>query len=458
MSAHMAEQDAPPAAPMRLLHVIAGAPVGGAETFAQDAILALHGRGLWQRVICRPYPALKARFIAARLEMMPFAFSLADRLRGRGRVIRAAAQEADLVHAWMSRANSFIPARMPCPVIGWFGDYYDLKYFRRADCFFCVTPDIARHVIANGAPPHRVFMLNTFGTMPEAARISRAALDTPADARVLLVLARLHGVKGIDTMLEALVRLPDCTLWVAGDGPERASLEALAARLGVDRRVRFLGWRGDRKALLEAADICVLPSRYEPFGTVIVEAWAAGRPLVATRADGARQYVRDGENGLLCPIDDVTALASCLRRVLDEPGLAARLIAGGSAAYQADFTREIVTDRLLAAYSRCLELGERRFDTLVEVADLDPARLDALKSAAGGGPHAAALAAVALAHGARGATAARLEAAWPGALLRERGRRVLCLDERALDHSAALLPTDAGQGVPDRLLAALKVD
>ena len=57
---------------------------------------------------------------------------------------------------------------MPCPVIGWFGDYYDRKYFRRADFFFTVTPDISRHLVAKGARPHRVFTVNTFGTMPDS--------------------------------------------------------------------------------------------------------------------------------------------------------------------------------------------------------------------------------------------------------------------------------------------------
>ena len=82
------------------------------------------------------------------------------------------------------------------------------------------------------------------------------------------------------------------------------------------------------------------------------------RPLVATRADGARQYVVDGQSGLLCPIDDAASLAACLRRVVADPDLRTRLVAGGAAAYQADFTRDVVTDRLLACYTHCIELGK----------------------------------------------------------------------------------------------------
>ena len=346
---------------MRILHVIAGAEVGGAETFAQDAITALHARGVTQLVLAQPWPQAMRRYAEAGIAARPFGFSAVDRALGHARRVRAAAAElgADLVHAWMSRAAAFVPARMPCPVLGWFGDYYDLKYFRRADCCAAVTPDISRYIVERGMPAERVFTVTTFGTMPDAPRVDRASLDTPEDAKVLLVLSRMHRVKGIDTMLDALAEVPGAYLWLAGDGPERATYEAQAARLGLSGRVRFLGWRNDRKSLLEACDVVVLPSRYEPFGTVIVEAWAMGKPLVATRADGARQYVADGRTGLLCPIEDAPALAACLRRALGEPGLAKALAEAGHAAYLADFTRDIAIDRMIACYETCIRLGPR---------------------------------------------------------------------------------------------------
>jgi glycosyltransferase involved in cell wall biosynthesis len=362
---------------MKIVHAIAGAKVGGAETFAQDAILSLHARDLAQVVFTRPYEQVMRRYRDAGVRAVPLAYSLIDRLLGRGREIRemARAEQADLVHAWMSRANRFIPAGMSCPVIGWFGDYYDLKYYRQADFYFCVTPDISRHVAAAGARPHRVVTVNTFGTMPDAAPVERAEFDTPADAPVLLVLSRMHTVKGIDTMLQALTQVRGAYLWLAGDGPERVAYEALATRLGLAERVRFLGWRNDRKALLAASDICVLPSRYEPFGTVIIEAWAMRRPLVATLAAGARQYVTDGQTGLLCPIDDSSALAACLNRVITDGELRRGMAERAFVAYEADFTRTIVTDRLIEAYERCLRLGPVERDTTQIVADLDQSRI-----------------------------------------------------------------------------------
>jgi len=345
---------------MRILHVIAGAEIGGAETFAVDAITALAERGVAQHVICRPFPLQLKRYADAGVSTTTMGFSAWDHVLHAGIVAREAKRfGADLVHAWMSRAGSFIPHRLPCPAIGWFGDYYKLKYFRNCDAFFGVTPDISASIIQRGMPAARVFTTNTFGTMPDTAPVSRASLDTPQNATIALVLSRMHRVKGIDTMLEATARVPGLFVWLAGDGPELETYRALATSLGLNDRVRFLGWRNDRKSLLEAANICVLPSRYEPFGTVIVEAWAAGRPLVATSADGARQYVRHDQDGLLSPIEDVPALAANLARLLAEPDLGPRLKAAGSARFAADFTREIVIDRLIETYRHVQTLGKR---------------------------------------------------------------------------------------------------
>ncbi len=148
-------------------------------------------------------------------------------------------------------------------------------------------------------------------------------------------------------------------LWLAGDGPERARYEALAATLACTDRVRFLGWRTDRKSLLAACDVCALPSRYEPFGTVIPEAWSMHRPLVATRAAGASHYVTDGDTGLLCPIDDVPALAAALFTAITDTALRDRLAAAGHAAYQANFERAHVIDTLLATYRTAIAAGRR---------------------------------------------------------------------------------------------------
>ena len=155
-------------------------------------------------------------------------------------------------------------------------------------------------------------------------------------------MGRLHEAKAHDVTLNALTRLPEAFLWIAGAGPEEAKLKALALALGVNDRVRFLGWRNDPSALYRAADVCVFPSRFEPLGNVVIQAWAHGLPVAAAASQGPAALIREGEDGLLVPIDDATALAEAVRRLLDDPMLRIRLAQNGHARVEGEFSQSAV--------------------------------------------------------------------------------------------------------------------
>ena len=152
-----------------------------------------------------------------------------------------------------------------------------------------------------------------------------AILDTPR-RRAVLFLGRLVPVKGVDLLLEAMEGLPGAELWVAGDGPARADLERAARERGI--RHRFFGLvAGQEKAdLLARAGVLALPSRVLPDGrtdaapVVLLEAMAAGLPVVATRVGGNAELIEDGVNGLLIPEGDHRALALALALALDDDG------------------------------------------------------------------------------------------------------------------------------------------
>ena len=109
---------------------------------------------------------------------------------------------------------------------------------------------------------------------------------------------------------------------------------------------------------MAAADICVLPSRYEPFGTVMSEAWHSRVPLVATRAAGATQYVADGIDGLLCDIDDPDGLAGQIQRVLRDAGLRKSLIESGYKKYEQMFSMNVAMNALCETYARIRRIGK----------------------------------------------------------------------------------------------------
>jgi glycosyltransferase involved in cell wall biosynthesis len=340
---------------MRILQVMAARGNGGAELYSTDVMLSLHEAGIDQCVVMRESAPRFAALSAAGLRMAPGILSNPVRPWQAMQLRRLIAREKpDIIHCWMRRAASLVPAGADAAVIGWFGDYEEQKHFSHCTHFVGVTRDLVRHMRDSGVPRERAAYVPTFPSVDDMPPLDRASLDTPARARVLLTLSRLHGTKGLDTLIGALAELPDCYLWLAGDGPERANLEAAARTAGVADRVRFLGWRNDRGALLRAADICVLPSRYEPFGTVILDTWSMQTPFIACASAGPSAYVRDRVNGMLAPVDDPPALAASIRAVLDDDELRRRIIDGGYAEYRTNFTRESVTRQWIAYYESLL--------------------------------------------------------------------------------------------------------
>lgn len=336
---------------------MAGAKAGGAEAFFERLTLSLHDAGEDVRAIIRNDPARLQRLQAGGVAVEaasfggPFDFATRRTIKS---VMRAFRPQVTL--SWMNRgaAKTPHPARVAGAGVlaGRLGGYYDLKYYRHCDHLIGNTRGIVRWLAEQGWPKDRCHYLPNFAESTAMAPVARAALNTPDEARVILALGRLHTNKAFDVLIRALASVPGAVLWLAGDGPERASLEALARSCGVEARVRFLGWRDDVPALLSACDLLCCPSRHEPLGNVILEAFAHGAPVVAAASDGPRELIDDGVNGLLAPVDDPAALARALNRVLASRDLAAALAAGGRTLYQSSFTRAAVTDAYRAFFAR----------------------------------------------------------------------------------------------------------
>ncbi len=188
---------------------------------------------------------------------------------------------------------------------------------------------------------------------PDGRRRVRDQLGLPMDAPVVAAIGRLTREKGQDILLRAWPRLvearPDTRLLVVGDGPERPACEALAASLGIQGSVRFLGSRDDVPDLLAAADVVAIPSREEGLSYVALEAMAAGVPVAAFATGGLREVLADDQTGRLAPAEDGAALVDAVRSLVEDPLLARRLVHAARDAVRA-YSIDLHVARLVAIY------------------------------------------------------------------------------------------------------------
>ena len=322
---------------------MAGATHGGAELFYERLCIALHQAGETLLAVIRHDQARAARLRAAGLDVVQLGFGGLLDISTRRRLSDALHDFApDVAVSWMNRASGHMPPGSWVSV-GRLGGYYDLRHYRHCEHLVGNTHGIVAWLRERGWPEARTHYLPNF-----SADLGGAAL--PADlyavsrsvGPILLGLGRLHRDKGFDILISALGELPGARLLLAGTGPEQARLERLARSRGVASRVVFLGWRADVASLLALCSVFVCSSRVEPLGNMVLEAWSAGRPVVAAAADGPAELIRDGSDGLLVRVDDPTELAAGIRRMLDDPALAERLGQAGRRRFECEFAAPAV--------------------------------------------------------------------------------------------------------------------
>lgn len=178
---------------------------------------------------------------------------------------------------------------------------------------------------------------------------------SPAERKTLMLFAgRLSIQKGVDVLLRSLAEADrdDYLCLIAGDGEERPKLKEMVARLGLQKRVRFLGNRSDVTRLLKQVDFMVLPSRYEGLPIIILESMSAGCPIIATAVDGTAE-VLSNDSALLVPADDSRALAGAIKKFLDNPSLRNALAHRASIKAE-EYSAERNAERLLAVYDKVL--------------------------------------------------------------------------------------------------------
>jgi glycosyltransferase involved in cell wall biosynthesis len=232
--------------------------------------------------------------------------------------------------------------------------------YRQVDLFISSSDAIRDLLVADHIDPDRVVTVHEGIDVDRIARLEavnvHAAFFLPHNAPVVGNVAALVPHKGqrhlIDAVPQVLSRAADTRFVILGEGPLRADLEHRVKQLHLEKHVVLPGFRDDVVACIKAFDVFVMSSETEGLGTSLLDAMAAGKACVGTRAGGIPEAVVDGETGLIVPPRDPVALAAALVRLLNDKPLRDRMGEAGLARARATFSVEKMVEGTLAAYAR----------------------------------------------------------------------------------------------------------
>lgn len=348
-------------------HIIGGRSLGGAELFYARLANALHRRG---------YPTLAVTVPGSLIttELLPDIPRIHIAMRGvwdwwaRWQIQKAMRQHGpDIVQTYMGRATRLTHLAVgQRPIhVARLGGYYAIDGYRHAHAWIGNTQGICDYLIQGGLPSSRVFHVSNFITPPEPSppeqlAKQRAELAIPRESLLVVAVGRLHPVKGFDDLLNAFARVPAVLderpvyLMIVGDGPLNRQLGCHAEQLGIAERVRWTGWQRDAGVFQELADLIVCPSRHEPLGNVILEAWARRRPVLATRTLGPLEIAAHQEDAWLTPVGDPATLALAMESLLRDESLRRELAAKGYRTLLARHSEEAIVNAYLDLYRHLL--------------------------------------------------------------------------------------------------------
>ena len=254
-------------------------------------------------------------------------------------------------------------------------DLYHRFVYSRVDRVLTITERM-RELALQALPvkPEQVFCLH-YGVDADGLRersgdpaAFRREYGIPENALLIGLVGRLESSKGQDVLLKAFAKIcheyPDLHVLLAGEPPPEAGdydrkLRDLAQKLNIFDRVHFVGFQVNTPPVYAALDVCVLASRKESFGLVLLEAMAMGVPLIATAAGGVPEIVKNGENGLLIPPEEPDALARALKRLIGDPNLCNKLSKGGQNAVAGKFSLDKHLEALEGHFNEVIQARRR---------------------------------------------------------------------------------------------------
>lgn len=357
---------------MKITEVMLSTGWGGAERLFVELCTGLAAAGHELQVICRPGFARGTEL--QEVEGITFVTIPA---RGKWDLIslwqlkqKIAAFRPHIIHAHLVRATwmaGHIGRHLHIPTVTTTHNQIKAKNFNKIDYFTTITRSLGAYLQRQGVPHERIRTIPNFSLFtPVAAPAPRREGEPP----VFISLGRFVAKKGYRTLIEAFAQTVakngPARLLIAGDGPLVESLKSLVNDLGLARQVEFLGWVDNTEALFAAGDIFVLPSLDEPFGIVLLEAMAKGKPIVTTRTGGPLDLL-DDSLAFFVDSGDSDDLSRGMAAALQDPQGCMERARKSLDLYRTKYTRDAVLPHFIDFFSLIVAGGADKADSVPDV-------------------------------------------------------------------------------------------
>ncbi len=342
---------------MKITQLMLAKGFGGGERLFIDLIGSLSEMGHDVLAICQAgYDAERMLKNNHNIRLKTVrAFSTRDPFVWRAIASKIEAHDSDIVQSHMSRGAHL--AGKACkslnkPLVVTLHNYIDLKYYKNVTNFIPATVDQVNYLRQKGVPEKKIKLIPHFSHLDPATEPSFRNND------VLMYgsYGRLVKKKGFHVLLNAFEKLRKSTnaeLVIGGDGPEREDIRSLVVKLGLQEKVKFIGWVKDVGSFLNNIDVFVLPSLDEPFGIAVLEAMAMGKPIISTKSQGPKEILNNG-NSYLAEVNDIDSLSNeMIVAAKDKAGRERRAVQA-LIDYKNFYSKQIVVPKFLQLYEQTM--------------------------------------------------------------------------------------------------------
>ena len=338
---------------IKILNIISGSETGGAERFFERLSISFSKNNLLeQRVLIRNYSNRK-NFLQeniSQIETIRFFNFFNPMLQQKLKKIFLEFKP-NIVLSWMNRASSLLPVKRYNQElkIGRLGGYYKLKNYAKCDYLITNTDDLKRYVCDKGWDPNKVEVIPNFVDQ-NIKKKKKKKTDRP----LIICLGRFHKNKGIDVLIKSMKFLENTDLNIVGRGNELPNYKKLVKNLKLGDKISFFDWTDDISKYLNQADILVCPSIHEPFGNIIIDAWAHQIPVIASNVDGPSILIQDKINGLKFESKNHEQLSLKIKELIKNESLKIKITKNGLNLFKKKYSEDIIVHKYVSFFRKIL--------------------------------------------------------------------------------------------------------